>query len=481
MAQKTRTAASASAETHKRSSTVGLKLVRGDQAETRCEPQRRFRFSGGKLEEVTLESYASKIRELGISKVYYLWGLQRDLNVTARDARKLASIYDIRIVRKWTYTRIKVKEAIASGMTDLQVRQKFGVKLRYAAVCAKQMGLKPDSVRDKQDVMSRLKAKRLRKVLHPRHQQRNRLILRGLSLREIAKHEDMTREGINRYIIDHGMHGYWQQSRRHYKQNKESEKLRRAEINAKLLSILDPRNKIAKERFNPTSAEARAIEYLMINEQPKYRYLFAAEPHNNSIPSHGLITLFSAYDAARQEGVKKSIRELSEISGISKRGVLRIFKRLNISSMRAEGNMWKRPTQTERARLRSAISYSPIQTNGIAYFSERNKAMLERIASKKRKVPNTIRMFRQRGNRAGFYHLTYQLASQIYGAQDMGFRPNEMAELFDKPLVLINYAISNRATISRPIIGLLRRLYPEMQGNRPYLPKDGPAPVHMLR
>jgi hypothetical protein len=416
--------------------------------------------STGKSSGQTGKSDLSKIQELGISGIYYMTGLAKELNVSWLCAVRLAALAKIKLVGRAQYTRAKVKEAAEKGLTDLETSHELKIGLTRVHTYARQLGLR--IIKDEQENLSRLELKKLLKNLDPAHQERNKRILRGLSLREIARPESLTRECIRQYINECGLHGYWKKSRSWYEHKKAMPKRKTDENRTSLLAIVGARKNALFVSFNGTWAERKAIEY-SLKFRPNQRY---------GITYDKLVKLFSVYDAARQRGEKKPFKEIGGDVGMPTSGIQRIFKRSNMPALCWTVSGRKRFSDEQKAILTRALASSPLTMNDAAFFTGTSESFIQGCLIGRSGKQRTIKTF-GKGFSVGVRFLTYRLASQIYEAQDLGFKPDEVAELFDRPIKLVEYALKRRSTLQREIMRVLEKTYPKQNITKPYLPKYG--------
>ena len=136
------------------------------------------------------------------------------------------------------------------------------------------------------------------------------------------------------------------------------------------------------------------------------------------------------------------MEELSRHSGISLTYVGRILKEVGLEPMYPS---IKRKLQT-REKIKMIIKAFKLEMSiaDIAYFIEVPVHVVKYRFKKIGERPDFIQ------ERMKSYHLkigapiTYRLASQIYGARDLGFNEQETSQLLDTNEAIVNYVLRNK-------------------------------------
>lgn len=190
----------------------------------------------------------------------------------------------------------------------------------------------------------------------------------GLTLEEIGKLNNCTRENIRQYINLSGQHDYFLQ-RREIKKELEREKKKELNLEAavtqnklhcKLISILQDRlyQKVQEQSW----AYKKAIEY----------HLSRKQINDICISLPRLITLFETYEEAQKNNQRMSLDDFQKATGISRLTVINIFHKTHVEPMYKAKGHHSRSTESkipiaaehkmmhkERIRLESAITLDP--------------------------------------------------------------------------------------------------------------------------
>ncbi len=292
---------------------------------------------------------------------------------------------------------------------------------------------------------------------------RDRLIRRGLTLEQIAKKTNVTRERVRQYIVGTGQHKVWRQSREHY-EKKTSYELRKKEVGRKIEKIVEQilaaglQNALQDASETERFAYEKATEFLT---QRKHKL-------PNSYSFEQLFGLFKKYKEAELSGEKLSLEELGEELGIHFVNVGNIFRKLRVKPMYGTR---ERHTllDFQKQALERAVEI-PVPLPNISYFLELPKhgASVYYHArgidlSKRPKISNVIKSFGIGKS------VTHTLASQIYEAQDLGFSKDETTELLDINERVYDYATIHREKIGGELMDALKKLYPDREINKPWV------------
>ena len=271
------------------------------------------------------------------------------------------------------------------------------------------------------------------------------LIGQGETLKVIHKAIGISIEAIRIYIGRTSQYDRWKGK------SKERKRLRRLKIpERRLISVLKYRVlELAKEEGY---AYEKAFEVIYSRKTtPPYPY-------------SKYITLFQTLKDAKDRGIKLSLEELAEASGLKWGETVReILKSGDEEAMYGTHDRNITPPEKRDAIIRGFNLKMP--KSDIAYFVDVPihvvKEYLNRAGTRPIAKPFIVR--RQSKS------LTYRLASQIYEARDLDFRVHEIAQLFDTTEHIVNYALDNRQIHQKTIIDALRILHANDNINKPYL------------
>lgn len=176
-----------------------------------------------------------------------------------------------------------------------------------------------------------------------------------------------------------------------------------------------------------------------------------------------LLRLFESYENAAEKREKPSLEQLAEDSGFSFTNVGRILKRVGLEPF--YGTRERVPPSHEQNDAMERACGLEMSSADIAYFIGVpfyivSQALIREGIKKKRFPP--IKSF---GNGPA---LTYRLASQIYKAQDSGFKEKEIAELLELDSRVVDYALRHWLVIEPKITNALQTLYSDRGFDKPY-------------
>lgn len=271
------------------------------------------------------------------------------------------------------------------------------------------------------------------------------LIEQGETLEVIRKAVGITKEGARRYIGRTSQYDRWREK------SKERKSLRRLKIpELGLISVL--KSRVLELAKKEGYAYEKAFEVIYSRKTtPPYPYSV-------------YITLFQTVKDAEDRGVKLSLDELAEASGLKWGMTIReILKSGGKGAMYRTFDRNLTPPEKKDAIKRGF--YLKMQKSDIAYFVDVPihvvKWYLNQVGTKPIAKPFIVSIQQKR--------LTYRLASQIYEARDLDFRVHEIAQLFDTTEHIVNYALDNRQIHQKTIIDALRILHANNNINKPYL------------
>ncbi len=271
----------------------------------------------------------------------------------------------------------------------------------------------------------------------------DKLIQEGLSMAEMGRRLNLSREWIRQYLQRNSLYDIWNAN---VKLTQECSKKTIKYHQDIMLLIALRAYELAEQKG---SAYVKAIDYFLNKHKPY-----------NSIPLEKIISLFTSHETAQQSGIELTIKELSKKSNINYESTKRILKKVGLSYINQKPRLTKltkekRKTIIEARRLENSIK-------DIAYFSKVSGSSIKRIINQdKRKVKyRKVKYIRTP---------PYRRSSQIYEAQDLGFTIEEISELLDINSRHIKRAFKKREIYEERIITLLNTLYPNKQHNKPYL------------
>ncbi|MCH8003965.1 MAG: hypothetical protein IH934_05025 [Nanoarchaeota archaeon] len=188
----------------------------------------------------------------------------------------------------------------------------------------------------------------------------------------------------------------------------------------------------------------------------------------NKYPYDTLISLFEKYKEIKDRGDRKSLKELTEGSGLMFTVVGRILDYVSLEPFYPSKTIHKTPAEKMQAIQRGFNI--DMSGSDIAYFiglprhvvSQNFLAIGNRTGIKRRMINNYINFGHEK-------KLTLRLQSQIYKAFDADFTRNEISQLLDTKLEFVNYAIMQRYVLEPKIIGDLRILFSDNSISRPYI------------
>ncbi|MBI4981075.1 hypothetical protein HZC30_05980 [Candidatus Woesearchaeota archaeon] len=207
--------------------------------------------------------------------------------------------------------------------------------------------------------------------------------------------------------------------------------------------------------------------------------------HYVTTPLEKILLLFETYEMAERLKVKLSLQELEERTGIYFTLIGRILESQGLEPLYGARER-SSPLSSEKVQAIEGAYGLEFTSSDVAYFlglSEtpwivtQHFVEIRRSGAKKRMGKPWLFQKGRRFNR-GIQkgdHLFYRTASQIYELDDLAreeninFPDDEVARLFEIRPECVEYARKNRGWIEYDIKRLLRVLYPERKGEKPYL------------
>ncbi|MEK6947864.1 MAG: hypothetical protein AABX19_01330 [Nanoarchaeota archaeon] len=274
----------------------------------------------------------------------------------------------------------------------------------------------------------------------------DKFIEQGLSLSKIGKNVNLSGERIRQYIINTGQYNDYRKKREYVKEKKSDERVY-------FLYVLEER--ISQLLEKEDIAYQKAVEY-KINMKTQ---------DERAIPFEKILSVFQRYYEAKDNGIKLSLKELENITGIGFSYVSRILKRVGLEPL--YGTMNKRDNTTNKEiEIIINRANSGMSTQDIGYFLELPSYIIEQTLSR-RKIKKARAYYRYKINGRGNY-LYYRTASQVYEAQDLGFTNEEITELVETKKEIVDLALEKRVEIEPRIIKELKILYNNPDINKPY-------------
>jgi len=290
--------------------------------------------------------------------------------------------------------------------------------------------------------------KRGRKIDSKEKQERDKLINEGYAFAEIGRITGRTGEAIRHYARVNDLYEIW-------KKAKEKRKLSEIQLYQNIVYILEERaEQLAREKGWEYK---KATEFIMKKSRHK----------NSSLKFENLLNLFKKYKLLKDEGEKMSFKELADYSGLHyARDVGYILREVGLESLYWTCKTNKRNLESKKEIIKKFENFD-INNNDLAYFLEISEVSIGKI----RQSPNKNFFVKSffRANGSGFLgSLTYRLASQIYEAQDLGFKKEEICDLLETKKEIVNYAFLNKENIEPKVIEILKKIYPNKEIKKPY-------------
>lgn len=258
------------------------------------------------------------------------------------------------------------------------------------------------------------------------------LIPHCLPLDAMGKKIGSTREFIRFYLKATGQHKQWKENRKNSKKP----------YFFNIVQILN--EAVDKKAKGKGFAYQKAVEYVR-----SLKHIVSG-----GIPSRSdhLIQLFERYERAINSGEKVSLQKLGEGLFEYPSTISRILKRVGLEPL--YGTMKREVVQQDKRELINRAFYSDMSAPDIAYYLQVKCYNVYDNFKKKEKRKNVINSLAPGG-----IHLPNRLASQIYEAEDLGFKPEEIEDLLDAKEKILHYALENRGILETSIIGRLKFLF----------------------
>ncbi|PIN90596.1 hypothetical protein COU57_03165 [Candidatus Pacearchaeota archaeon CG10_big_fil_rev_8_21_14_0_10_32_14] len=196
---------------------------------------------------------------------------------------------------------------------------------------------------------------------------------------------------------------------------------------------------------------------------------------SNSYSLDELTNIYLSYKDAEDSGKGKSLEEIGGETRFYPSSVSKILGFAKKEPMYGSRFRKSPIDKNMKETIKRGINL-PLSMNDIAYFLGLPFHVVRTNASRmelKRPEQNTfVKCFKFKERRGIEYILTYRLASQIYEAEDIGFKTGEISELFNVTDEVVDYADKHKTEIEPVILESLRTLYPLRNGDpdpKPYL------------
>ncbi len=309
-------------------------------------------------------------------------------------------------------------------------------------------------------------------------------IARGATLEEIGQGAGVTRERARQYINATGQYDYWakQKERRDTRKSEQENALHQTRQG--LTSLLVAR---AYQRTEESGWKYRrkALDYYYDGLKGKGERINKVGKAVTT-PLEKLLALFETYEMAERLGVKLSLKEMEEKTGIILGSVGRILNSQGLEPFYGARERSGPLSLELNQAIERAYSLEFTSTD-VAYFLKLDKNPwvvaqhfwdikkdgAEKISRKKWLFVVKPKHFEEGLQKGDF--LFYRTASQIYELDDMAkaekisFPDEEAAKLLEIRRECVEYARKNQKWIEYDLKRLLRVLYPTKKVEKPYL------------
>lgn len=283
------------------------------------------------------------------------------------------------------------------------------------------------------------------------------LIDEGSSLSEIGDLLGKTREWARLYINASGQYQIWK-AKRLEKPTKQKQKWEEYRTRKQILSVL--KEQTIKRAEEESWALGKAVQYIL-------SYKIINRNINKNIKLYTLedvLPIFKQYEQAINTGRKVSLEELKNGLRMQPVSVGRILSRVGLEPLYIQREH-KITTSEQKAMIQRAYSL-PLTASDIAYFigvrDNIVRMTYNNAGARERGKPLLFGSFKNSKV------VTYRLASQVYEAQDLGFKSKEISQLLDIDKSLLEKIISNKKEYEPKIIGALRIIYADKNFKYPF-------------
>ena len=270
------------------------------------------------------------------------------------------------------------------------------------------------------------------------------------SLRAVGSEFGVSHETVRNLLKQSGLYEpgkSWGQKRKEIRTGIQTQK---NSLHQTVYSLID--ETLEKKLSEATWPERKTVEYFnSLTFITKYSH----KPED-------ILKLFQLYESAEKDGIKLSLEKFQEKIGIWYPSIGDIFKRVNVKPMYGNHKLKSKKflmAKDIEERLKEFVDQD-VSPRDLSYFLNTPQHVVYR------KLKKLGRKINYRGGK-----FTYRLASQIYHAQDMGFRKEEIGELLDIDQIRVKTILKRRLKLEPKIIDMLKTLFDDSNINIPYIQK----------
>jgi len=311
----------------------------------------------------------------------------------------------------------------------------------------------------------------------------DQFIAQGLTLTEIGQKNKVTIQRVMQYVNATGQYDNWSEQSKRRKAEKREKKGELPHARQELTNLLISRA-YQKAEEGGWEYHRKALDYY-------YGGLKDKNKRKNTVgrsiktPLEKLLTLFETYEMGKHLRVKLSLKELEERTGINFSYIGKILNSRGLEPMfgarERSSNLPPEKVQAIERAYGLKFTYSDV-----AYFLGLSEnpwvvtchfAEIRRSGAEKIKRKHWLFLAKQEfgtGTQKSDY-LFYRTASQIYELDDLAreekidFPDEEVAKLLEIRPKCVEHARKQRWRIEYDLKRLLRVLYSEREGDKPYL------------
>ncbi len=277
------------------------------------------------------------------------------------------------------------------------------------------------------------------------------LLEEGPSLQEFADIEGVERQAIQTHLVRKNIHKTWKK----YRALKELEIVKHSQ---ERLGLLQDIHSLIEGKIETLTKES-SWPYKMASQ-----YILLYTINQKRVETKKVIAVFEKYHEAEISGKPVSLEELGSYAGIKwESSVSNILKRVGLGPMIR--NRPKRiASESEQESLRLSLD-SNLPYGDISHFLSIPKHLVRDYHKKNRNPTSGSRKILVKHPKI---KLTYRLASKVYEADDLGFRSDEISELYDANQKVVEHALKNRTSLEPVVIASLRTLFNSDKIEKPY-------------
>ncbi len=299
------------------------------------------------------------------------------------------------------------------------------------------------------------------------------MILEGnLSQTEIGFELGVCRQRVNQFIFERNLQDEYRRARKDYLSQKRKDKIKESEDEFKRLEVIAGIiSSLLTLKYNSASKNEDLWPELKAFE---YRFSLQLKNHPRVYTYERLTNLFSAYKDARDNGVKKSLEDLEELSGILYPQIGRILKSIGEKPMYGFRKRSSPLSESEKSKIQLAYNLGISKTD-IAFFERISYQRVQQYLSKngvKSWRTNYVKVIGKKDARGGSHFLTYKLASLIYESFYEGLSVDETAFVLNTSTDIVDYARRHWRDIQPQINCALKLFYPERTKNLPFITNE---------